>query len=1509
MFGHVVLSVTRFCRGFSGSENGRPHSGPVPSLNAHRALAFALILGGAAHADPFFWNPSTVLLNGSGGGEVGASANWSQLANGGGNWPKSGFDDDFANDGLNTNWKLRDADADLNTGTANLTINADQLTLSGRGKDVWWENNQYMAVYRDDIKGDFDVSVDVASLTGNTDPWAKAGIMIANDYLDFTKGGCFAVTVTNTNGVKVQFDTLGVVGEYDYPEGPGLAGAAPVSLRVARKGGVFYGYWKKNKGDPWILLRTGVPVGTAANSQIGLFMTSHNPAATGTAVFDNFQASGPVLASNLDMNFKGTTATANANALLNTSMTALTVDMTGYTGIFAFGSNSLTVTGAKADFGITAAIDAGTGSLAFTAGSGTQVFSPAKAGSVFPAIAKTGGGTLQITSRPLTAGVLTMSGGVFDLGNRTNEFTGLNASSGAFTALGAGDTLILSGDADFSGVTAMPSTGNLQIRSKSSPTAAKNVLFTPGAAPFSNVYLWAIGSAGFPARITVASGTLQAKGNLILRDELMASGRGTLDFQTHNVNVTVDGNILRAENGSAGSPSQQLLMGGGTWTSKGNVALSFQNSGAADNSTLDLTAVSPAVQTLTISNGSVAQVKHSGSGTLNLGSALNGAGLTQTAGVLNFDGNNVNVTGNISVTNGGSATFIGLGGRTLSAGGTVTLAGKAGNLLNLNPGANWSVSGGAGVSADFAAIAKSAVISAPDGNATSACKDQGGNSHWIFAPLTTPPAIVTQPGDVTVLTGVKAEFTVTADGAPGFTYEWRKRGQPVVVFAGQTLVLDPTAASDSGSRYYCTVKNEFGEADTRDALLNVNDPAHFLLHPASVSVVADNPAAFKVSAKGSGKLSFKWKRKSDTANTVGTDSVFTLAKTTASQSGWTYFCIVSNLYGEAVSTEAVLTVNTIPAIGTQPRDTVVLAGQVARFTVAATGSPALAYQWYRKGDPAKLAETPILTVPTAAGDDTARYYCVVTNPHGEAVSYAAKLTVGVVPVITLEPSDTSALAGAPASFKLRAVGSPVLGYSWKKVGVGPPLTGDSVLSFAAVTAADSGSQYFCVVANGHGSDTSVKVTLRVNRPAAVVRQPRDTAVAAGQAASFSVGAMGSGKLEFVWRKKGDTTVVSRDSLLTFKAALLSDSGALFACTVSNPYGTAVTREAKLTVVQAALITREPADLFVGLGKKAVFTVGAIGAKPMVYKWRRGTDTAGISKDSLYTLDSVKLSDDGRLFSVIVKNDFGADTSRQARLNVVVCDSVFQVAPETLTVDEGQPVVLKGKAACAQSRFWSVVKGPAPRILDPEVDTLRLTAPRVEGDSLIVYRFTADYGGNPITKDVSLKIRNSIPDPLFTLPAKAKWNGSTPFKLKPALTNAADLAKSPYSPAFHYQWFLSIPIADTIQSKDTLILADPEQDGILEVTLCLDNGGLTHCAVSEIDVDRMAVRLVRPRAFSGPVSLAGDRISWNSPVRVRVSDWQGRLLWDRRGRPGESAQLPPAALRSLRSRVARLEILP
>ncbi|MEO7958200.1 MAG: hypothetical protein ABIW76_16045, partial [Fibrobacteria bacterium] len=585
MFGHVVF-------------------GNFQRAVAARAISLALILGSAAQAENFFWNPSTALLNG--GADVSMTANWSQVSNGGGVWPKSSFDDDFTNTALNGAWKFQDKDNDPGTGNYSLSANPGQLTLSMRGRDILGSVNQYAGVWRSDISGDFDVSVKVVNQSGSLSDWAKFGIIVANDSANLAAGGRFSVIATSKHGIKIMYDATGPIGEFDSPEGDGvgpLIPVFPVWIRAAKKGGVCFGYYKTSQSAPWTLLGTGVPQGPVADSHIGLFGTSHDIASTLTVVLDDFQASGSIQDNSMELSFNGTSTTADSNARLTANLTAATVDMTGYTGTFLFGTSTLSVTGAKADFATTALLNAGTGALAFTAAGGVQVFSP-RQGAVFPAIAKSGGGTLQITARPLVAGPLSLSGGEVDLGNLTHQFAGLNATAGSFTGMEADDSLKVTGDADFSGLTGFPTAGSVQIKSQSIPSGAKILNFKPGNTAFNNLYLWAVGESTRPARIVTAAGTLQVKGNLILRDERSAAGIfGVLDFRANNTSVNVDSNLLRVDNGSGASPSQQLLMGSGTWTVKGNVSLSFQNTGSADNSTLDLTGGAPVVQTLTISNG------------------------------------------------------------------------------------------------------------------------------------------------------------------------------------------------------------------------------------------------------------------------------------------------------------------------------------------------------------------------------------------------------------------------------------------------------------------------------------------------------------------------------------------------------------------------------------------------------------------------------------------------------------------------------------------------------------------------------------------------------------------------------------------------------------------------------------------------------------------------------------------------------------------------------------------
>ncbi len=83
-----------------------------------------------------------------------------------------------------------------------------------------------------------------------------------------------------------------------------------------------------------------------------------------------------------------------------------------------------------------------------------------------------------------------------------------------------------------------------------------------------------------------------------------------------------------------------------------------------------------------------------------------------------------------------------------------------------------------------------------------------------------------------------------------------------------------------------------------------------------------------------------------------------------------------------------------PSIVTQPSNQVVSVGQTATFTVGASGSAPLAYQWQKGTTPITGASASTYTTPvTALADNGSSFRVVVTNSVGSATSNAATLTV------------------------------------------------------------------------------------------------------------------------------------------------------------------------------------------------------------------------------------------------------------------------------------------------------------------------------------------------------------------------------------------------------------------------------------------------------------------------------------------------------------------------------------
>jgi hypothetical protein len=168
----------------------------------------------------------------------------------------------------------------------------------------------------------------------------------------------------------------------------------------------------------------------------------------------------------------------------------------------------------------------------------------------------------------------------------------------------------------------------------------------------------------------------------------------------------------------------------------------------------------------------------------------------------------------------------------------------------------------------------------------------------------------------------------------------------------------------------------------------------------------------------------------------------------------------------------------------------VTAGATATFSVVATGTATLTYQWSKNGANISGATSASYTTPaTVSGDNGASFVVVVSNSAGSATSNAAILTVtsaAVAPTITTQPGNQTVTVGATATFSVVATGTAPLTYQWSKSGTN--ISGATSASYTtpATVSGDNGATFMVVVTNSAGSATSNSATLTVQAASAGV---------------------------------------------------------------------------------------------------------------------------------------------------------------------------------------------------------------------------------------------------------------------------------------------------------------------------------------------------------------------------------------------------------------------------------------
>ena len=274
----------------------------------------------------------------------------------------------------------------------------------------------------------------------------------------------------------------------------------------------------------------------------------------------------------------------------------------------------------------------------------------------------------------------------------------------------------------------------------------------------------------------------------------------------------------------------------------------------------------------------------------------------------------------------------------------------------------------------------SVTVTNPDGKVT---------SREALLTVGEPPLITSQPKSQSVTAGGKAVFTVAAKGTAPLVYQWQKDGVDIVGAKGTALTL--TVQNTSVGRYSVTVANKYGKAVSDSAQLILVVAPKINLQPQDRQVVVNGTAEFSVTVTGTTPFFYQWQK--DGVNIPqATGAKLVLDKVQKTYAGQ-YSVVVSNVGGKVTSNKARLTVIEPVRITGQPQNQIVKAGTTATFTVTATGTAPLTYQWLKDTTAVPGGTSATLNLYRVRAADAGQYSVTVGNAAGKVSSLTAALTV------------------------------------------------------------------------------------------------------------------------------------------------------------------------------------------------------------------------------------------------------------------------------------------------------------------------------------------------------------------------------------------------------------------------------------------------------------------------------------------------------------------------------------
>ena len=563
------------------------------------------------------------------------------------------------------------------------------------------------------------------------------------------------------------------------------------------------------------------------------------------------------------------------------------------------------------------------------------------------------------------------------------------------------------------------------------------------------------------------------------------------------------------------------------------------------------------------------------------------------------------------------------------------------------------------------------------------------------------PVITTTPDDDLRCVGAIASFSISADGSPPFTYQWRHDGDDVLGGTQATLVITNVQNSHGGV-YDAVVAGSCGTVTSEAATLTVREPVAITNQPQSQLACVSNAVILTVDAEGSEPLGYQWRRNGFPIDGA-TSNLLVLDPITATDTGL-YECVVSNECNLVTSQSATLTLAEPAEVVAEPVSQTTCPGTGAIFSVGVAGSPPFTYQWRKDGVEIDGATADLLIIDPLTVDNAGAYSVSVINVCGETASAAADLAVESTLEITGQPSSQAVCPGEGITLSVQASGASDLTYQWSRDGEDLPDATAETLTLKATTESDAGS-YSVVVSDACDSESSLPAILSVREPATVLGPPSDRAVCPGGSAVLEVLVAGTAPLELQWLKDGVEIADAESATLTLPTVTLAEVGT-YSLRATNACSSVVSAAATVELLDDIDISGQPMSADV-CGESAVtLTVDATGSPPLFYQWQKDGVEIPDAEGASYTLEGFSSLDIGA-YDVVVTSGCGTETSLAAILSLDVGPELTS-QPQARTVCSDAPVLL-GVTATGTEPLAYRWRRDGEALLGANESTLTITA--------------------------------------------------------------------------------------------------------------------------------------------------------------------------------------------------------